>query len=274
MKSLKILSTLLLCSMGLVFGSDAYAARSSVSLMSPRNTIHIDKNYSYGYSYLSGNALDVYETPNRKIGWTVNYDFLDKNFLRPVSIAYVNYIPEPVRHCIYNFNQNLREVNNTVNNLIALEPIDSSISVGRFVINSTIGIAGCFDVAAHMNLERKRMTLSTALGKWGVDQGAYVVLPFYGVGTYRSVIGDTIDTLYFPFTYFPWYIDIAFWATNGVDSRSRVLNQDDVLINALDPYSQARDFYLMYEAAKVDGEQKVTTEDTSDVDSYLDEIDE
>lgn len=273
MKSFNSVGTLLLILVSTSFlVTNAHAARSSISIMNPRNTIHVDKNYSYGYTYLSGNALDVYETPNRRIGWAVNYDFLDKNFLRPVSIAYATYIPEGIRSCVYNFNQNLREVNNTVNNLVALEPVDSSVSLARFAINSTIGIGGCFDVASHMNLERKRMTLSTALGKWGVDQGGYVVLPVYGVGTYRSLIGDTIDTMYFPFTYFPWWLDMAFWATNGVDSRARVLKQDEVLSNALDPYSQARDFYLMYEASLVGDEKSV--EESTDVDSYLDEIDE
>ena len=134
----------------LLVSENAYASRSSVSIMTPRNTVKISKDYTYGYSYLPGNALDVYETPNRKIGWIINYDLLDKNLLRPVSVAYVTYIPQGVRDCIYNFNQNLREVNNTVNNILVARPVDSSISVGRFLINSTIGIAGCFDVATHM----------------------------------------------------------------------------------------------------------------------------
>lgn len=257
----------------------AEASRSSVSVMSPRNTIQVDKDYSYGYRYLPGNALDVYERGNRSIGWTVNYEFLDKHLLRPVAVVYVNWVPEGVRTCISNFHQNLREVNNTVNNLLVARPLDSSVSVGRFVINSTIGIAGCFDVAQHIGLERQRMTFSTVLGKWGVEQGAYIVIPGYGVTTHRNLIGSMVDTMYFPFTYFPLWADAIFWVVNGVDSRSRLLKTDEVVSNSLDPYVQTRDFYLMYEESLVTGKDQGTVRGeikNTDVnlDEYLDEIDE
>ncbi len=201
------------CTLSLVLGvwaEPVMAARSSVSIMSPRSAIKIDKDYSYGYTYLAGDALDVYETPNRKIGWTVNYEYLDHYMLRPVSVAYVNYIPQVVRTCISNFTSNLREVNNTVNNLLVARPLDSGISATRFTINSTIGILGCIDVASYMGLEQKEMSLSTVMGKWGIGQGAYVQIPFLGGVTYRELIGNTIDTMYFPYTYFPLWADVIF----------------------------------------------------------------
>ncbi len=254
----------------------AQAARSSVGIMTPRNIVKIDKDYTYGYTYLPGDALDVYETPNRKIGWTVNYDFLDKNLLRPVSVAYVDYVPEVVRVCLSNAYQNLREVNNTVNNLLVARPLDSGTSAVRFGINSTIGLFGCIDVAKYMGLERKRMTMDTVLGKWGVDSGAYVVTPGLGIGTYRSYVGSAIDTLYFPFTYFPWWVDGVFWGFNAVDERAATLNQDEVLRNSLDPYSQARDFYLMYHEGLVSGTDSTSTIEENDdqLEQYMDEIDE
>ncbi len=261
----------------LLVSENAYASRSSVSIMTPRNTVNISKDYTYGYSYLPGNALDVYETPNRKIGWIINYDLLDKNLLRPVSVAYVTYIPQGVRDCIYNFNQNLREVNNTVNNILVARPVDSSISVGRFLINSTIGIAGCFDVATHMGLERKRMSFDTVLGKWGVDQGAYLNIPFYGVSTYREMIGNTVDVLYFPYSTFQTWAKAILWVTSGVDERSRLLDHDDQVTNSLDPYIMTRDFYLMYAESLVNEKIKdgaTNQENTEDLDSYMNEIDE
>ncbi len=256
--------------------STAHAARSSVNIMSPRNTVNIAKDYTYGYSYLPGDALDVYETPNRKIGWRVNYDFLDQHLLRPVAIAYIDYVPQGVRDCIYNVNQNLREVNNTVNNMLIWEPAHSGISLTRFVINSSIGIGGCFDVAGKMGLDRHRMTFSTVLGKWGVDQGPYMVVPFYGVGTARSLFGDTFDTSYFPYTFFPYWARLIFWATNGIESRAQLVEQEEVLTNSLDPYIQARDFYLMYQEGLVSGNDGVTEnpEDNKELEKYLDEIDE
>ncbi len=277
----KTISTLLLLgSISFLYSNAAEASHSSVNIMSPRSTVNVSKDYTYGYQYLPGDTLDVYETANREIGWKVNYEFLDKNFLRPVSVAYRDWVPEAIRTCLYNINQNLREVNNTVNNALVGEFADSGISAGRFLINSTIGLCGCFDVAQYINLERKRMTMSTVLGKWGVDQGAYVSIPFLGVGTYRSYIGDTIDTIYFPFSYFPFWASVGFWALNGVDSRSRLLDQDEVVANSLDPYVQTRDFYLMYEQNLVakGSAPSATSSETSkeqvNLDEYLDEIDE
>jgi phospholipid-binding lipoprotein MlaA len=275
-RNIKLYAVLSTFALGVLFSSNAYAARSSVSIMNPRNTVKIQKDFTYGYSYLSGDALDVYETPNRQIGWKVNINFLDKNFLRPVAVAYFTYVPTWLQQCVYNFNQNLREVNNTVNNLLIARPLDSSISATRFAINTTIGIAGCFDVAQYIGLEQKRMRLDTVLGKWGVDQGPYIVVPFYGLGTYRGVIGDTIDTLYFPFSYFPWWVDLIFWATNGIDSRSKLLAQDEIMTNSLDPYIQGRDFYLMYAEGLVNDGQisEESNEEMSEFEDYLDEIDE
>ncbi|WP_294462766.1 VacJ family lipoprotein [uncultured Ruminobacter sp.] len=254
----------------------AWASRSSVGIMSPRNVVNVDKDYTYGYTYLPGDALDVYETPNRRIGWTVNYDYLDKNLLRPVSVAYVDYVPEVIRVCLSNAHQNLREVNNTVNNLLVARPLDSGTSALRFGINSTVGLLGCIDVAKYMGLERKRMSMDTVLGKWGVDQGAYVVIPGLGIGTYRSYIGSAVDTLYFPFTYFPLWVDGILWGFNAVDSRAATLDQDEVLRNSLDPYSQARDFYLMYQEGLVSGTDATSSVDENDenLEQYMDEIDE
>lgn len=260
----------------------AEAGHSSMSGMSPRNTIKVDKDYAYGYSYLPGDALDVYQTANRDVGWTVNYEFLDKNFLRPVSVVYVNWVPQVVRDCTYNFHQNLREVNNTVNNLLVARPLDSGISASRLAINTTIGVAGCFDVAGAWGLERRRMTFSTVLGKWGVEQGGYIVFPGYGIATYRSLIGSTVDIAYFPFNYFPIWLDAIFWVSNGLESRSRLLKTDEVVANSLDPYIQTRDFYLMYEQSLVSGKTEGKTQDSATektnsdemLNDYLDEIDE
>ena len=277
MKKLTYFLAIGLTALGFLFSSNAYAARSSVSIMTPRNTVHIDKDYTYGFAYLSGNALDVYETPNRKIGWKVNYEYLDKYMLRPVAVAYAAYIPVWMQDCIYNLNQNIREVNNTVNNLLVGRPVDSSISLGRFALNSTVGILGCFDVAKHIGLERKRMSFNTVLGKYGVDQGGYIVLPFYGVGTYRSIVGDTVDNLYFPIVVFPYWLDVVLWASKTIDARSRLLDQDEILTNSLDPYNQFRDFYLMYAEGLVN-DGKVTNQEPEkldeNLDDYLDEINE
>lgn len=275
MKISRILLSMMVACTATTATIDAQAAKSSVNIMSPRNTVKVSKDYTYGYNYLPGDALDVYETANRRIGWTINYDYLDTYFLRPVSVAYVDYIPEGIRTCLHNIEQNIREPNNIVNNALAGEFKDSGISTLRFVINSTVGICGCFDVAQYLELERKRMTFSTTLGKWGVKQGGYLNVPFLGVYTYRDVFGSIVDVLYYPYNHIPLWGKIGLWAHSGVDKRSALLDQDDVLRNSVDPYIQARDFYLMYQESLVSGKEAMASqpENTEDLDQYMDEID-
>ncbi|MGN1393061.1 MAG: VacJ family lipoprotein [Succinivibrionaceae bacterium] len=259
---------------GLCANTEALASKSSVSVMSPRNTIKINKDYTYGYSYLAGDALDVYETSNREIGWKINYEFLDAHFLRPVAVSYVTYIPEGIRICFRNIRDNIHEPNNIVNNALVGRFGSSAISTGRFVVNSTIGLLGCFDVASHLNMTPQKMTFGTVLGKWGMQEGAILNIPFAGVYTYREIIGSTVDILYYPYNQFPLWLSIILWGHGGIDSRAQLLDQDDMLRNSIDPYSQVRDFYLMYKEGLVNDDSKdVQIQETQDLEEYMDEID-
>ena len=262
-----------------VFSVNAHAARSSVSIMTPRNTVkHLsEENYSYGYTYLPGDALDAYETIYRKVSWPVNYDFLDKRLLRPISVVYVDYVPQCVRNCVSNILSNLREPNNVINNMLVARPLDSGISLSRFAINSTIGVLGCFDVAESFSLENKKMTFGTVLGKWGVQQGGYLVIPGLGVTTYREYIGTYIDDMMFLHHFIPWWQIAILAGIEAVDTRSEMLQYDDLLSNSLDPYSQMRDFYLLNAEKQVSGKIEMAPVEEAtpeDLESFMDEIDE
>lgn len=233
-----------------------------------------------GYYVLPGGSSDPFEKVNRGV-WTFNYDYLDRYALRPVAHGYLDYVPEPIRKGVHNMLTNYREFNNIVNNLLIAEFADSGISAGRLVINSTVGIVGLMDVAKDMGLENKEMTFSTVLGKWGVNSGSYIQVPFLGMTSPRQITGTVVDNLYFPYYQVGWAWGIAIAAVDGLDSRAALVKQEEILDTALDPYISARDFYLQYQDSLVLGKEGVQemqkakdAADDKNLESYLDEIDE
>lgn len=273
--SLQVLSALCLTLTAATLSDTALAQRGSPNPMAPRqlNVASYSQDHAYGYSILAGSAVDTLETPNRVVGWTLNYDVFDRYILRPVAHAYAA-LPQPVQTGVGNFTYNLSEPNNILNNLFIGEPGDSAVSLSRFVINSTIGILGFIDVASAMGLEPKTMEMKTVLGKAGMEQGPYLMIPVYGPTTGREVQGDTVDNL--PYAFFPWFVGIGVWALDGIHSRAQLLDQEGVVDNALDPYVQTRDIYLMYSEGKVDPDaamQQDSSEDEPLDEEFLDEID-
>ncbi len=257
----------------LVLSGSVFAQHGSLSPMAPRQlsrTAYM-QDYSYGYSILAGSAVDTLGTPNRVVGWTLNYDIFDHYVLRPVAHAYAA-LPQPVQTGIGNFNYNLTEVNNVLNNLFIGEPGASVVSLGRFVINTTVGILGFIDVASYMGMERQTMEMQTVLGKAGMEQGPYVMVPVYGPTTGRDLQGDTIDDI--PLWFLPWYVNVGLWALDGVHNRAQMIDREGVVDNALDPYGQTRDIYLMYAEGKVNPDAAAQEPAEENIDeSFLDEID-
>ena len=159
-----VLAVLGLCS----FSSLSYAAaHSTYNPMQPRqlSAVAAQADYSYGYSILSGHALDSLEEPNRAM-WYLNYDIFDHYILRPVAHGYA-YLPQGVQNSMGNFFANLDEVNNIPNNIFVGDVGGSAVSLGRLVVNSTIGLLGFFDVATQMGLNAHPMNMET--GKWALQ---------------------------------------------------------------------------------------------------------
>jgi phospholipid-binding lipoprotein MlaA len=168
-------------------------------------------------------TYDPWERLNRST-YRFNARFDEAVFL-PVSNAYRR-IPSPLRSGVHNFFGNLSEVPSVVNYALQWRLKLGARSLGRFIINTTIGIGGLFDVAAKLNLQAAPTGLSTTLAKWGMHPGPYLVIPFLGPSTLRDGIGFLGD-------YGTSYaIDIAqlyrgnvAWglgAVNAVDQRSNV----------------------------------------------------
>ena len=263
-------AALMLSTVGLT--TEAQAAHGAYNPMMPRQLSEkaASADYTYGYSVLSGHAIDTLEGPNRYM-WYLNYDILDKYILRPVSHGYA-YLPQGVQNSVGNFFNNLDEINNVPNNLLVGEFAFSGTSLVRLAINSTIGILGFFDVASYIGIKHTPMNMATVLGKGKVEQGPFMMIPAYGPTTARDLHGDIIDGL--PWYAVSWPITTAKFVIRGIHNRAQLIDQEPVLDNSIDPYIFTRDAYLMYDENKVNPIQEGEVTDTDDFDDeLLDEID-
>ena len=120
-------------------------------------------------------------------------DAVDRGVLKPVAKAYLRYLPEPVRNGIDNVLENFAFPTTIVNDLLQLKLKDSLVDLGRFTVNTTLGIGGIFDPASSIGMPRNDEDFGQTLGRWGVPSGPYLVLPLLGPSTMRdapSIVAD------------------------------------------------------------------------------------
>ena len=120
---------------------------------------------------------------------------LDRKVLYPASRVYAAVVPKPIRKGISNFYNNFSEIPTFVNSLLQLKPGKAANALGRFVVNSTVGVLGVADVAKNMGMKRDPETMGDTLGHYGVGIGSYLVLPMFGPSNIRDAIGTGIDTV-------------------------------------------------------------------------------
>lgn len=204
---------------------------------------------------------DPFEPVNRLI-WDFNYDVLDKFLVKPITQTYIAITPQPIRSALVNAANNIEEPANAVNNLFQGKIEDSATSVARFAVNTTVGLMGIFDVASAMGLERKRENFGHVLGVWGIGTGPYLMLPALGPSDIRSFTGLVADNFYWPGTLLedPYVIGAAI--VSVLEARASLLDQEENLRRALDPYLFVRDAYFQRLAFEVsDGEIKQKSEE-------------
>jgi phospholipid-binding lipoprotein MlaA len=190
------------------------------------------------------NARDPLESFNRTIfGFN---DVVDKAVVKPVATGYRAVTPNWLRKGVGNFFNNLEDVWSAVNNGLQGRGAEFSDSVGRVMVNSTIGLLGVLDVASDLNIERHTADFGLTLGRWGVPPGPYVVLPFLGPRTLREVAGMPIDSRGMPvYNIGDQETRTLLPIVSVVDLRAKYLNAGDVLEGAaLDAYSFRRDAYF------------------------------
>ena len=201
--------------------------------------------------------VDPFERMNRAV-FSFN-ETADAYVIKPVAEAYKFVLPEIVRTGVTNFFSNINDVLIAANNLLQGKPVEAASDIGRFLVNSTVGILGFFDVATDMGLDKNREDFGQTLAVWGVGDGPYIVLPLFGPSNVRDTVGLVVD------------IETDFMintnklnsdekiAVNGlriINRRADLLDAGQLLEDAaFDKYSFLRDGYLQRRRNQVyDGE--------------------
>lgn len=172
-------------------------------------------------------AVDVYdpiEGFNRRV-YTFNYYF-DKFIYLPVVNTYAFIMPDYLEDRVSNFVDNVFEFNNFTNNLLQLKVERTAITLGRFLVNSTLGIAGFWDPATGMGMPRQNEDFGQTLGHYGVGHGPYIVLPVLGPSNLRDTTGLVADAVAFNAAGPPAWVDdddvtLIFTGISAVDKRHR-----------------------------------------------------
>lgn len=212
---------------------------------------------------------DPLESANRVL-WNFNYDVLDTYVLRPVTVGYMAVVPKPARHGISNVVDNLDEPVNALNALLQFKPKSAAISTGRFVVNSTLGLFGLFDVATVMNIQRQNEDFGQTLAVWGIGDGPFLMMPALGPSTARDTTGRVVDNLYFPATWLNTPLALTKAALKALDAREKMMPVEKMLEESLDPYSFIKEAYYQRRSFEIhDGNVPETEEDDSYLDEYL-----
>ena len=188
-------------------------------------------------------------------------DALDRAVLKPAAKGYTH-LPQPVQTGMHNFFDNLDYPVTIVNDLLQgqLKPFFSDI--GRFVLNSTLGLGGLFDPATPAGLQKNYRDFGQTLGKWGVPKGPYVVVPLFGPYDVRDGIGSvTVDYYANPRSYLNFWTNLGLYTVRTVDHRSRLLPLDATIQSAYDPYAFVRSAYLQNRDFMVHGGQSQSEEE-------------
>jgi phospholipid-binding lipoprotein MlaA len=192
------------------------------------------------------NPADPLEFVNRGI-YQFN-DTVDKAVIKPVAQGYKAAIPTAGQIMVSNFFSNLDDVVVTANDLLQFKLVQGFSDGMRFLVNSTIGFFGLIDVASVGGLPKHNEDFGQTLGKWGLGNGPYIVLPILGPSTLRDSVGLYADSYTNP-TYRLEHIPTRNQAyiTNGISRRAELLDKEKVMTEAMvDPYEFMRDTYLLY----------------------------
>jgi phospholipid-binding lipoprotein MlaA len=192
----------------------------------------------------SGNPKDPIEGFNRAMfGFN---EGLDKVIIKPVATGYEAVLPDPIQTGVANFFSNIADLMIGVNNLLQGKPAQAASDAGRVLVNTTMGFLGIIDVASSMGMEKHEEDVGQTFGRWGMDDGAYVVLPFFGPRTARDTIGLAFDVYTDPVAHVD-HIPTrnVLLTTRLISDRAEFLKADKVIEEAaLDKYSYVRDAYL------------------------------
>ena len=215
----------------------------------------------------SSEVKDCFEKVNRA---TFKFNqVLDGAVFKPLAKVY-RVLPNPVRSGTSNVISNLSNLSTVPNNILQGDLVKAGANTGRFIINTTLGILGIFDVAQFMGLTKnEKEDYGQTLGSWGVGEGCYIVIPVLGPSTLRDSVGSFANALGGD----PWYnitagkdthhfSDFDYWGTRGtagVDFRAKNIESfENLEKNSMDFYASVRSLYLQDRQLKINNSNKIT----------------
>ena len=200
-------------------------------------------------------ANDPFEPTNR-VFYQIN-DGIDTVLMRPLAQGYRAVVPPPVRTGVHNLLTNMGTPVVFANDMLQGKPTRAGDSFMRFLINTTVGVAGIFDVAKEWGYPYHDNGFGTTLALWGVDEGPFLFLPILGPSNPRDLVGFGVDIVTDPWTWvgsgtgktiFNW----SRYGLGAIDERERALDAvDGIKKTALDPYATFRSLYRQNRNAKI-----------------------
>ena len=201
-----------------------------------------------GVSYSN---LDPLESVNRPI--FVFNDKLDRFILRPIAVGYDTISPDFIQRGVGNIFSNTADFTASLNRILQGDFVEATSSGGRFLVNSTLGLLGIFDVASAMGINEEKTDFGQTLSVWGFSSGPYLMVPMFGPRTVRSGAGTIVDSL----SSVEKQIDNvplrnSVWGIKVIDGRAELLKADDLITG--DRYIFVRDAYLQRRKAFESGD--------------------
>jgi len=200
-------------------------------------------------------ANDPLEPMNRYF-FELNYA-ADELLFKPLAGWYYIALPDFAQDGVRNALRNIRSPVVLANDLFQGETERAGITLGRFLVNSTIGLAGLFDVATELDLAYHDEDFGQTLAVHGVDEGPYLVLPLLGPSNPRDAAGRVVDMLFDPLTYLGYFggvdnVGLGAAVVEGVDTRARNLKTlDEIRKGSLDYYATFRSLYRQRRADEI-----------------------
>lgn len=188
-------------------------------------------------------SYDPWEKFNRRVHRFNNA--VDRRVAKPLATAYVNVVPRPVRLGVGNFFNNLSQPVSAVNALLQGKPKQAGQSIGRFLLNSTLGIAGIFDPATAAKIPNKSEDFGQTLGVWGWKKSRYIELPLFGPRTLRDTLGMAGDAPLSPIRQIEEdRVRVFLQGLQLVDLRAQLMSTDSFREGAADDYALVRDAWM------------------------------
>lgn len=200
-------------------------------------------------------SYDPWEKFNRKVHRFNNA--VDRGLARPLARGYVRVMPRPVRLGVGNFFDNLGQPLTIINSLLQGKPARAGQALGRFLLNSTLGIGGLFDPASDAGLPRKNEDFGQTLGTWGWKRSRYVELPLFGPRTVRDVFGLVGDAPLSPVRQIEAdKVRLGLQGLNLVNVRADLLPLDAQREGVPDDYALVRDAWLQRRSYQIESDRK------------------